>query len=278
MTREKVIHCGKYGVKSKYIEVDLYHVSGKPIKKRGRSKKHNISSPTQAELNAKNAARYLNQLCKTNFTSKDYHISLTYDELPSTVEEAEANFKNYIRRVNHRRKMKGLKNAKYICVTETSKNGRVHHHVIMENGLPREETEMLWSRARINWLKYDRMSQTEKEEYAEKVKLIGFANTQRLQFNNKGIEELTAYLSKDPQGRRRWKQSRNLIKPWYMTPKDGRYSKRKIEKMALLPQDCEKVRQFWERKYKGYILDEARPEFNPVTGQWSIYLKMHLKD
>lgn len=278
MIRQKIIHCSPYGKKSKYIEVDLYPVADRPIIKRGRGKKHNVSTPTQAALNTKNAVRYLNQLCKTNFTNKDYHLTLTYDIPPENLEEAEKEFKNYIRRVNHRRKTKGLQNVKYICVTEITNNGRIHHHVIIEGGLGRDETETIWSKERINWRLYDKEAAEGKSEYADSIKLIGYANTKRLQFDNKGIEALAKYLSKEPQGKRRWKQSKNLIKPWYKTPSDGKYSRRKIEYMATLPPDCEEVKRYWEKKYKGYILDEALPEYNAVVGQWSIYLKMHLRE
>jgi len=275
MIRQKIIHCGKYGEKSKYIEVDLYPVFEVRKIGKGRNKKKNVTCEEQKNLNSKKAKRYFNQLAKTNFSSRDYHMSLTYsnDNLPGTLDEAEKESINYVRRVNRRRKAKGMSNAKYMIVTERSNNGRIHHHLIIEGGLSRDEMEALWSKQRISWKKFER-----DEEYINSIKLIGYANAERLQFDEKGIEALCNYLCKDPQGKRRWRQSKNLLKPWYKNPTDGKYSRRKIEKMANLPQDCEEVKTYWERQYKGYMLDESVPEFNEITGQWSIYLKMHLNN
>jgi len=274
MIRQKIIHCDKYGIKSKFIEVDLYPVFEVKRTPGERNRKNNESCPEQKNLNSKRAKRYFNQLAKTNFTNKDYHLSLTYNDgtHPESIEDAERESINYIRRVNRRRKAKGLNNAKYMIVTECSNNGRIHHHLIIEGGLSREEMEALWSRKRINWKKFESDS-----EYRENIEFIGYANATKLQFDEKGIEALCNYLCKDPKGRRRWRQSKNLIKPWYMNPVDGKYSRRKIEKMANLPQDCEEVKTYWERQYKGYILDESVAEFNEITGRWSIYLKMHLR-
>ncbi|MEA5083273.1 MAG: hypothetical protein VB018_03870 [Lachnospiraceae bacterium] len=274
MIRQKIIHCDKYGKKSKYIEVDLFSYLG--VKAKGiRNKKKEESAPQQKSLNDKRAKRYFNQLGKTNFGDEDLHVSLTYskENTPETVEEAENEALNYLRRLKRKREKEGLPPLKYLLVTERGQKGKVHHHIIMNGGLDRDLVEIMWTKDRINWKKYesDRL-------YRKSIKPIGYANADRLQVDEKGIEGLCNYLCKDPQGRRRWKQSKNLIKPWYKNPVDGRYSKRKIKQMATIPQDCEEVRRFWESKYKGYQLDESIPEFNQVTGQWSIYLKMSLKD
>jgi hypothetical protein len=45
-----------------------------------------------------------------------------------------------------------------------------------------------------------------------------------------------------------------------------------------MPPDCEAVREFFEKKYKGYELDTCEYSFNDFTSRWSIYLTMHLKD
>ena len=253
MIRQKVINCGS-GRKSKFIEVDLFPYFGKPIKG-GRGKKHVESCPKQKNLNNKNAKRYFNQLAKSNFNITDYHTSLTYskENMPGSVEEAEKIVTNYFRRLKRLRAKKGLPPLKYLLVTEIGQRGKIHHHVIMNGGLSRDEVEDLWRK-------------------------LGYANTDRLQFDAKGIEGLCNYLCKDPQGKRRWKQSKNLIKPWYRTPTDGKYSKQKIEQMAKLPQDSEEIKCFWEKQYRGYQLDESRAEFNTSIGQWSIYLKMSLKE
>lgn len=41
----------------------------------------------------------------------------------------------------------------------------------------------------------------------------GIANTSRMQANELGFEELANYLLKDPRGKKRWSQSKNIVIP-----------------------------------------------------------------
>lgn len=151
--REKRIYCGE-----QYMEVDLIPKSRteKIVRKGKRSKKKKVSAPKQKRLNNKNAKRYFNQIIKANFGVGDFHVSLTYspDELPRTIEDGDKEVKNYIDRVNYRRKKKGLPNAKYVYVTEYSEDNdtgettRMHHHIIMDGGLDRDTLEDAWCRRR----------------------------------------------------------------------------------------------------------------------------------
>jgi len=256
--REKKIYCNKF------LEVDIYGYTEnqRRYNKSGkRSKKTKITSKKQRNLNDKNARRYLTQLANTNFDEEDLHVTATYknSNLPGTIKEAEKLVTNYLRRINYRRKKKKLKAAKYIVVSEyrTSKSDekkpvRIHHHIIIEKGLSRDELEDLWSIKR------------------GKTKL-GYCNTDRLQLEGNGLEALCRYLTKNPNGKRRWRSSQNLVKPYYRT-NDHKYSKRQLLKLA---KDY-KNKEYWEKKYKGYqvvLNDEAiKVEYNDING-WSIYLK-----
>ena len=66
------------------------------------------------------------------------------------VEEAEANVKKYIRRIKNRRNRLGIEAPlKYIIVTEyrTKEDGsptRIHHHIIMDGAMDRDEISELW--------------------------------------------------------------------------------------------------------------------------------------
>ena len=269
MNATKIIHCDKYGVKSRFIEVDIYPYFEQK-KKRKKNKVQRETCATQANLNDKRARRYFGQLAKSNFTNNDYHIVLTYAEEVSQ-EEADKALETYIRKTNRRRKSKGLKNAKYMAVTETQKNGNIHHHIIISGGLSRDEMEAMWTKQRIAWSKWEK-----DEKYRESIKQIGWANCDRLQFNKKGIDELCGYLCKDPKGRKRWRSSKNLIKPWFRNPKIGGISNNKLSRLCTMPTDCEEFRNYFEKKFKGYDLDEAVTEWNKVTARWSLYLKLHL--
>ena len=258
--REKKIYCGK-----EYVEVDLIPrtQNGDKTVKGKRSKKTKISETKQKNLNDKNSKRYLVQLGNGNFGKGDFHVTLTYteDNLPDTVEAAEREVANYLRRIKNRRKKEGAGELKYILVTEykfttdnKNKPKRIHHHVIMNGGLDRNILEDLWCKRR---------KRGEKEP-----ELIGYVNADRIQVNENGIEALCKYIIKDPQGKKRWSSSRNLERPYFRT-NDNKYSKRKIERLA---KDANSEEEF-KKLYPQYEITNIQTEYYEDTG-WHIYLHM----
>lgn len=257
--REKKIYCG-----TEFLEVDIIpRIEQERIRTGRRSKKEKISAPKQKNLNDKNARRYFVQLINSNFTQGDIHTTITYKKefLPDTVEAAEKQAANYLRRIAYRRKKEGLPPLKYILVTEYAmgrdkeKPVRIHHHIIMNAGLDRDTVEDIWCRP--------------KQKGKKERDKIGFANTDRLQPNEFGFEALARYLMKNQQkGKKRWSSSQNLVKPWSRT-NDHKYSRREVEKLIKSPDDNE----FWGKKYPGWTLTECKPDYNEITG-WAIYLKM----
>lgn len=263
--REKKITCGDY------MEVDIIPrtVSADRVAKRGtRSKKERVSQPKQQNLNDKNAKRYLLELGNGNFGRGDLHVTLTYsDEFrPKTIEQAEKEVGNYLRRVAYRRKKLGLTPLKYILVSEYRVNDdgefttKIHHHIIMNgdasNQLTRDDIEALWS----------------KRVKGQGKKRIGWADADRLQPNENGIEALLTYLSKDPKGKKRWSSSRNLVRPYQRT-NDFKYRRRKIEMMAKMN---DQGFDFFESKYPKYRLANIEFRFYERTG-WHVYLKLWKK-
>lgn len=257
--KEKLIYCGE-----KYLEIDIFKTYEKP--KRGRAKKFKETEPKMKRLNDKRAKRYFIQLVNTNFTDNDIHITCTYNDenIPSSVEEAERIAKNFLRRVNYKRNKKGIEKLKYILVTEYKpvsekyKGVRVHHHIIMNKGLTREELEELW-----------RLPKRKGEKEGKK---IGFINADRLQTNEYGLENIARYLTKEPAGKKRWIPSRNLKKP-VILERDSRLTNYKLQKLIK-----ENDREYWEKRYKNYILTEFKPIFNEITSFWSLYIKMRRID
>ena len=103
--REKKIYCGKH-----YREVDIYPYTAAQLtaSTRGkRSKKIKETEPKQKNLNDKNARRYFTQTANLNFGSdpEALHVTATYSGkyLPDTVEQAEQEATNFLRRVQYRR-------------------------------------------------------------------------------------------------------------------------------------------------------------------------------
>ena len=268
--REKQIDCGK-----RYKEVDIfpYTDAQKNAAQKGkRSKKVKESPPKQKNLNDKNARRYLAQLGHINFDDDPgaLHISATYSPkyLPETVEDAEKEVSNFLRRVQYLRKKEGLPPLKYILVTasttkrDSDKPVRIHHHIIMNGGLDRDAVENLWRKRK-------RKGQKQGDR-------IGYCNADRLQSEEDGISALCHYLVKQASGKKRWSSSHNLKKPASRTH-DGKYTRRQVEKWAKQRPD----RPFWERRYPGWTLIDddygVQYEHNDLTG-WAIYLKLRKKE
>lgn len=116
--REKKIYCGK-----SYREVDIFQYTDAQYRatRRTRSKKVRESEPKQKNLNDINARRYFIQLGNLNFGDDPdaLHVSATYSPkyLPATVEDAEREATNYLRRISYRREKEGLPPLKYLLIT-----------------------------------------------------------------------------------------------------------------------------------------------------------------
>lgn len=272
--REKKIYCGK-----EWLEVDIVPVTNIPEVGRVQSRK---STEKQQNLNDKNSKRRFVQIANTNFSEDDLHISATYNEshLPSTVEEAERIVHNYLNRIKRRMKNVTGKELRYMLVTEYTpqeqegqmtledienkgtKAVRIHHHIIINGGLNRDELELMWSATRINWKK------AQDTKYRREVEFLGFVNCDRLQPNENGIEGLVNYINKRKKGCKKWSTSQNLEKP-KVKKNDHKYSFRKLRKYAQTPED----KEIWRKQYKGYEPTKIDYEYNDYTG-WSIYLRL----
>ena len=252
--RQKTIHCGK-----NYREVDLIPYTAEQKRKdkagRKRARKEKVSTPTQKNLNDKNAVRAVVQLGYCNFGVGDLKVDLTYDPkkyIPSTIEEAELNCWNFIRRLNYKQKKLGLPPLKYIATTsqKSGKDGtpvHAHHHLIIGGDMDRDMVEEAWG--------------------------YGYARTRRIKFGEDMMSGLLNYMAKQAGGKKRWSSSHGLIRP-YATNNDSSWSNRTVDKLGR-----EKPgREYWERKFPGWTLinDDYGKEYiyNEVTATWSVYLKM----
>ena len=256
--REKRIYCGE-----EYLEVDIVPVTNMPEAGKG-------------------SKRRFVQIANTNFGADDLHISATYNEehLPITLEEAERNVHNYLDRVKRRMKRVTGQDLKYMLVTEYTPEDeegqltlegmedkqtravRIHHHIILNGGLSRDDLELMWSATRINWKK----AQND-PEYRKTVDYLGFVNCDRLQPNENGIE-LVNYINKRKKGCKKWSTSMNLKKP-KEKKNDHKYSFRKLCTLAKTPED----KEYWRKVYKGYEPTKIDFQYNDYTG-WSVYLRL----
>lgn len=261
--REKRIYCGK-----EWLEVDIVPVTNMPEAGKGKTKE---SSQAQKNLNDKRSKRRFVQIANANFGEDDLHISATYNEehLPMTLKEAEKNVHNYLDRVKRRMKRVTGQDLKYMLVTEYTpdeedeeKAVRIHHHIIINGGLNRDDLELMWSTTRINWNKAN------DREYRKKIDCIGFVNCDRLQPNENGIEGLVNYINKRKKGCKKWSTSMNLEKP-KEKKNDHKYSFRKLRELAKTPED----KEVWRKQYPGYEPTKIDFQYNDYTG-WSCYLRL----
>lgn len=244
--RIKSIYATKTIRAGNQFEVEIYPEFTRTQAERAGVKR---TSSAQRNLNDKNARKRVERLINANFEEGDYWITLTYDKknLPEDMKEALKNMKNFIRRINYRRKREGLDKAKYIYVTEWSdkKKIRCHHHLIMDSGLTMDTVEKMWKCGKRN-------------------------NVRRVSPDEDGLSGLAGYIAKDPGGNKRWCGSTNLKQP--ESRKNHRdFTEGRVRKIADGRADLQEI---LEKKHKNmeYVRHEIR--FNEINGKFYIYARM----
>lgn len=272
------------------LEVDYYPVFSDGRRAPTRAPKTKPSTEAQEKYNRAQAKKKIVRLANANFDNTDFFIHPTYEDwqAPQTEEEARRDIVNYLRRVKSKRKTE-LKHAsaelvelerlsgdkpskftaarleklrhkvkklsepfKYLYVMERQeyKSGRRkgqlnwHFHLFATAGLDAETMEALWP-YRINCNRYQ----------PEKF----------------GFEAAAKYIAKDPSGNKSFAYSKNLTQPTVKEPKDGRVTKRYVERIARERVDD---REFWEKKFKGYRFVKLIKKFNDFNLNWYVSVVM----
>jgi len=208
--KTRTIRCGDV------TEVEAYPIYSRAYPDAGRMKERIRSSKAQQALNDRRAEDRFRRKAEANFGSGDYFLTLTYDGTAPTMDQALRDCRNFLARVNRARKKKGLPRARYMAVVEAgNRNGRAHHHFLIDGGLSREEYETIWGK--------------------------GQANCDRLRLKNNGLMGLCKYLLKNAgaeqraKDAKRWMCSRNLKEP-KITESVHKVTKRQAARIA---QDAE---------------------------------------
>lgn len=205
----------------------------------------------QKKLNNKNARKHFIRVINTNF-EKGYAITFTYtdDNLPATMEDARKDMQNYVKKINRRRKKRGLDNMKYVYVTEWNQNKKIrcHHHLICDDDLSMDELECAWTKGKRN-------------------------KVERLDYDENGLNGLGDYLTKDPAGKKRWCSSNNLKKP--IERKNHQTFKQKHVRDMV--KDNNQIQHYMETKYPDYQFVDANIYYNDYNARYYIYAKMRKK-
>lgn len=264
--RERRYICGRNRRAAQYQEVEIYQL---PTDAAGRARDKEHARPpafrgtpkAQADHNAKNARRWFHRLAVSNFTEKDLHVTLTYapENRPASAEEAWRDFRNWLRHLRDACRAAGLPKPECLAVMEWQEadpdTGQAavvpHFHVLLSCGLDRDTIEGCWHR---------------------KGARLGLANADRLKLDKGSLEALANYMLKYPKRKHRYFRSRGIVNPVMPPPRDGRYTRRQVARLAA---DAARLNDYayWARRYPGWQLIEASAQYNDFLG-WSISLKL----
>jgi len=230
------------------LEVDIYPIFGRDMIIEANRAMRAKTREAMQRINDRNAKRRLVQLVDANFTSEDIHLTLTYAVAPS-FEQCQRDVRNFVSAVKRRRIRRGLPPLKYVYAIEDTDGDtkkRIHVHMIMSGGMDRAELEALWSR--------------------------GYANADRLQPTDRGLEAIARYIIKSQKHRRRWSSSKNLTQP-QVRVSDTKLSNARVKRIARqLPNEAADILR---RVYPGYDFVECRVSYSDVVDGVYIRALMH---
>ena len=220
------------------LECEIYPVFGKEDEAKARAARKNITPAKQRRLNDERARRRLIQLADANFTDKDIHLTLTYRHETNLV-CCRKQIRNFLLKVKRDREKAGLDPLKYIYTIEGKEElsqgypvHRIHIHMLMNGGISRERLEELWE--------------------------LGYANADRLQPTERGLEEIASYIIKEARSRkggRKWSASRNLTQPQQRTT-DAKTSNRVVK--AIAHDIRNEAKEEMEKRYPSYKFVDCR--------------------
>lgn len=206
--------------------------------KEPRKRRKPISRPAQMNWNDQRSKKYAKYLIYANFCKGDYYLTFTYhtDHLPKTPDDAKKDQENYLRKMKRRYKKANIE-FKYMWFTsfqfddDTGYIKRIHHHVLINAGIGRDEAEQCWSKG-----------SGKKREY------LGRTQARIIQPGMNGLEDLAVYLTAQEKwenrqwkkGQKRWSSSKNLVKP-FETKNDHKWSKRKLERVGRDENEREEI-------------------------------------
>ena len=234
------------------LEVEVYPVIPRRVIKEALNRKGETRE-AQRRQNQKNAEKRMIRLVETNFGKGDWYFTGTLEgERLPTLDEVQKIIQSFIRRVNYRRKQEGLSGARYIYVIEGYEDGsrqkRLHVHIIMDGGLDRKTLKDIWGKGR------SKCDELDPGAYG-------------------GLINLARYMLKDPQGRKRWRASKNLKQP-LITTADRKVSSKTAQRIA---ENAAGRAAALEKLYPGYEHQDTDVRANPFIAGCYIYAVMRKK-
>lgn len=205
-----------------------------------RARTGNGTPDAQKKANRDRSILRAVQIVEANFTEKDIALALTYAGEAPDEDRLDKDLRNFFDRVKRKRRKMGLQELKYwasIGGDEMPAPGysgkRPHVHVFMNGGIDRDELEQMWGK--------------------------GYANVDRLQPGTDGLAAIATYFAKQIQdrkekkGERRWRASKNLVKP-IRRARDAKMPNARVKRIAYDFKN--KAKEIMEKLYPGYVMTE----------------------
>ena len=270
--REKKVRFGE-----NFLDVDLYEMDDGQFTLNKKAKRKHITPPHIIVANDRHSRNNLRQLIVHNFVAGDYYITNTYAGKPPPLDEAQRQCANFFTRLKRLYARYGIE-FRGIYVTEGGRpkedgeNTRVHHHIVINGGVPRDEIEKCW--------------QGRQDPKAESRR--GYCNASIIQpgEDERGCERIAEYMAKSRtkgqgKGLHRWNGTRNLKRP-QETIVDNKFSRKRTgelldlvkAKQAVKQEQSEELRRILEKRYDRELIDIIST-VNPVTGR--VYISARFK-
>ena len=223
------------------IDAEVFPVFGRGVKTMLRKARTGNGTPdAQKKANRDRSILRAIQIVEANFGERDVALALTYNGEAPTPDRVDKDLRNFTDRVKRRRKNLGLPELKYWAVIggdEMPAAGysgkRPHIHVFMNGGISRDELELMWGK--------------------------GFANVDRLQPGSEGLAAIATYFAKqikdrkEKPGARRWRASKNLVKP-VPRSRPAKMPNARVKKIAFGFKN--EAKEIMEKLYPGYVMTE----------------------
>ncbi|MBQ6721542.1 MAG: hypothetical protein IJQ88_05180 [Clostridia bacterium] len=223
------------------IDAEVFPVFGHGVKTMLRKARTGNGTPdAQKKANRDRSILRAIQIVEANFGERDVALALTYNGEPPAQDRVDKDLRNFTDRVKRRRKNLGLPELKYWAVIggdEMPAAGysgkRPHIHIFMNGGISRDELELMWGK--------------------------GFANVDRLQPGSEGLAAIATYFAKQIQdrketkGARRWRASKNLVKP-VQRSRDAKMPNSRVRRIAYDFKN--EAKAVMEKLYPGYVMTE----------------------
>ena len=272
------------------LEVDYYPIFSDGRRIPTRAPKTKPSTEAQEKYNRAQAKKKIVRLVNANFDNTDFFIHPTYEDwqAPQTEEEARRDIVNYLRRIKSKRKTELKRTSAELAELEqfyaekqskftAARLDKLRHKVkklsepfkylyVME----RQEYKSGKRKGQLNWHYHlfataGLDAETMEELWPYRI------NCNRYQPEKFGFEAAAKYIAKDPSGNKSFAYSKNLTQPTVKEPKDGRVTKRYVERIARERVDD---REFWEKKFKGYRFVKLIKKFNDFNLNWYVSVVM----